>query len=293
MNRDNNIEMITIQELDFHNRNNITANDMTNSFINEKMLLYPLYKPMSVNTKVANYKFFPYNNLKIECYCNLCKQRRIFTLHNSSYAWISMSIQGKQASAADELRGKDYFRIIGCGDCGHSLIVDFKVLSNDRILKIGQYPSIYDLNEEINNKPFIKELGNEYAGYYKKACSLYSFNTCIGALIYLRRIFEKLLIDCFNDNKDNLDFSEDEFLHYRIEDRVKKLKKYLPSLLFENGFNIIYARVSDGIHNLSEEECQEIFPILKCALEEILIQKLANLEREKRRKSIANELSNM
>ena len=293
MNRDNNVEMITIQELSFHNGKNVTTNDMTNSFINEQMLLYPLYKPMPVNTKVANYKFFPYNNLKIECYCNLCKQRRIFSLHNSSYAWVDISLQCKQASAADELKGKDYFRIIGCGDCGHSLVVEFKVLSDDKIMKIGQYPSIYDLNEEINNKPFIKELGDEYAGYYKNACSLYSFNTCIGALTYLRRIFEKLLIDCFNDNKDNLDFSKEDFLYYHIDEKVKKLKKYLPSLLFENGFNQIYSKISDGIHNLSEEECQVIFPIVKCALEEILIQKLANQEQEKRRKTIANELSNL
>ena len=44
--------------------------------------------------------------------------------------------------------------------------------------------------------------------------------------------------------------------------------------------NQIYSKISDGIHNLSEEECQIIFPILKCALEEILIQKLAKQGKE-------------
>ncbi len=292
---DNNVEIVTINELNFNTRNNITTDDMENNFITEAMLMLPLYKPITINPKEKNYKFFPYNNLKIECYCNLCKRRRIFTFYNSRYAFIDCSPgSSSHVETVDYVLKKcDYFKIIGNGECDHSLIVEFKVLSSNKIIKIGQYPSIYDMNEEINNKSFIKELGDEFAGYYKSACSLYSFNTCIGALTYLRRIFEKLLLDTFCDNRENLDITEEDFQHLRTDEKVKLLKKYLPSLLFENGFSQIYSEISNGIHNLSEEKCQNIFPLLKSALEEILIQKVELKERENRIKAIASELNKL
>ena len=160
-------------------------------------------------------------------------------------------------------------------------------------MKIGQYPSIYELNEEINNKKFIKMLGDEYAGYYRNACSLYSFNTCIGAMIYLRRIFEKILLDTYEEQKENIDIKLADFKKLRMEDKLKQLKEYLPDILFEQGFNVIYTKISDGVHNLTENECQEIFPILKTAIEEILIDKLEFQEKQKRRTEISNKIGNL
>ena len=106
-------------------------------------------------------------------------------------------------------------------------------IDDETIMKIGQIPSIYDLNENINNKNFLKVLGKEYANYYKSACSLYSFSTYIGALIYLRRIFEKLLIDTFDENKSQITLTFDEFKKQRMEDKIGILKPYLPSIMFE------------------------------------------------------------
>lgn len=109
----------------------------------------------------------------------------------------------------DKLKDIDFFTFCAMADCKHKMIIHFMKIDDETIMKIGQIPSIYDLNESINNKKFLKTLGKEYADYYKSACSLYSFITYIGALIYLRRIFEKLLIDVFNDNIDNLSMSFD------------------------------------------------------------------------------------
>lgn len=39
-----------------------------------------------------------------------------------------------------------------------------------------------------------------------------NFNSNICVITYLRRIFEKLLLDCFNENVDNLDIVIEEFL---------------------------------------------------------------------------------
>lgn len=105
----------------------------------------------------------------------------------------------------------DYFTFRAVADCGHKLIMCFWKIDENTIMKIGQNPSIYDMDENINNKKFLNLLDEEDKNYYKKACSLYSFDTCIGAMVYLRRIFEKLLIDTFNMNKEKMNIREDEF----------------------------------------------------------------------------------
>jgi hypothetical protein len=196
-------------EIKFKNENRVIIPDMNNKFINEDMLLGPLYKKIKIDKTIKPYEFFPMSDLRVECYCKECNQQRIYSFEDSQIALNSvmrgMSPGPINSSVSNckvydlqyELENLDYFTFCAQADCKHNMIVLFKVIDKETIMKVGQYPSIYDLNEKINNKEFIKELGKEYSEYYKKACSLYSFNTYIGALIYLRRIYEKLLIDTF------------------------------------------------------------------------------------------------
>lgn len=79
----------------------------------------------------------------------------------------------------------------------------------------------------------------------------------------------------------------------KMKEKVNEIKNYLPQIMQEQGFNTIYAKISDGIHNLSEEECSTIFPVLKEGIEEILIERLEEENKEKRRKEISNKLNNL
>ena len=289
-------------ELEFKRGNQIKIPDMKNKFITEEMLLSPLYKKIKIDKNIKPYEFFPMNDLRVECYCKECNQRRIYSFEDSQIALSSvmreMSPSSINTSSSNykicdlqyELEHLDYFTFCAQADCKHNMIILFKVIDKETIMKVGQYPSIYDLNEKINNKEFIKILGKEYSEYYKKACSLYSFDTYIGALIYLRRIYEKLLLDTFNDNKDNLDITISDFKIKRMDEKIQFLKKYLPSIMFEQGFNKIYTKISDGIHNLTEDECCKIFLILKMGIEEILIEKMEKEEKNKRIQALSKEL---
>ncbi len=290
---ENTVESICFRKIEFYNKFMITTTDMENVFINENLFKLPLYKKIEVDNTILNYKFFPYANLKMELYCNECKKRRIYTFMNSRHAFINMAPSSSSNDVKNEFQKLDFFRLIAQADCGHHLVADFRIIDENHIEKIGQYPSIYDLNEEINNKQFLKLLNKEYESYYKTACSLFSFNSCIGALTYLRRIFEKLLIDVFNDNKDKISIKLDEYQKMRMEDKIKAIKVYLPDIMQEQGFNNIYTKISDGIHNLTEEDCLSIFPVLKEGIEEILIERLEKQNKEKRRKEISNKLSNL
>ena len=295
-------ESYDYSELKFKRENRITIPNMENKFITEEMLLSPLYKKIKIDKTIKPYEFFPMSDLRVECYCKECNQRRIYSFEDSQIALNSV-MRGmtpgpinsspsnyKICDLQYELEHLDYFTFCAQADCKHNMIVLFKVIDKETIMKIGQYPSIYDLNEKINNKEFIKTLGKEYSEYYKKACSLYSFDTYIGALIYLRRIYEKLLLDTFDDNKDNLDITIDEFKIKRMDEKIQFLKKYLPSIMFEQGFNKIYTKISDGIHNLTEDECCKIFLILKMGIEEILIEKMEKEEKNKRIQALSKEL---
>ncbi len=268
---------------------------LSNVFFDENIMLYPLYKKIKINGNDESCNVFPYNDYRLELFCPICKKRRIFCFQNSSFVKIFWSQYGEQhcEKVKDFLFKTDYFSVRAQADCKHNLLVILKKIDNSTIMKVGQYPSIYDLNEEINNKSFINMLGEEYSGYYKNACSLYSFNTCIGAMVYLKRIFEKVLLETYEEHKDNISYTFDDFKKLRMEDKIKELKKYLPDILFEQGFNSIYTKISDGVHNLSESECQLIFPILKNAIEEILIDRLELKEKQKRRKELSNKIGNL
>lgn len=287
-------ESISYDDIMFKTKNGNNLG-LKNDFFNENLMLYPLYKKIKINSDNNSCDVFPYNDFRLELFCPVCKKRRIFCFQNSSFVKVFWDQYGNQQceKVKDFLFKTDYFSVRAQADCKHNLLVIFKKIDDSTIMKIGQYPSIYELNKEINNKGFIKMLGEEYAGYYRNACSLYSFNTCIGAMVYLRRIFEKILLDTYEEQKENIDIKTVDFKKLRMDDKLKRLKKYLPDILFEQGFNVIYTKISDGVHNLTENECQEIFPILKTAIEEILIDKLEMQERQKRRIEISNKIGNL
>jgi len=268
---------------------------LSNDFFNEDIMLYPLYKKIKIDGDAKTCDIFPYNDYRLELFCPTCKKRRIFSFQNSTFVNIAWMPNGDQycESVKDFLFKSDYFSIRAKADCKHNLLVIFKKIDSATIMKIGQSPSIYELNEEINNKSFLKMLGEEHISYYRNACSLYSFNTCIGAMVYLRRIFEKILLDTYNEKQESIGISLYDFKRLRMEEKINKLKDFLPDILFEQGFNSIYTKISDGVHNLSEDECQEMFLILKNAIEEVLIDKLEMQEREKRRKELSNKIGNL
>lgn len=281
-------------------RFDVDINGEYNNFITEELILLPLYKKIK-NFPKSILEMFPIENLKLELYCNKCKCKRIYTFATIGLDYYTIetgpSFVSNQSNVSigyeKMMKENQYFYFIAKADCGHNLIILFKIIDENTIIKVGQSPSIYDMNEEINNKSFLKELGEEYTNYYKTACSLNSFNSNIGAMTYLRRIFEKLLVDCFEANQAELGITKDDFTKLKMENKLDKLKKFLPQIIFENGYNQLYSKISDGIHNLSEDECNHLFIPLRMAIEEILIEKLELKEKKSRQEKLGRELQNI
>jgi len=173
-------------------------------------------------------------------------------------------------------------------ECGQILGFVFQ-FKDGMLTKIGQYPSFADLAASEIEK-YRKTLGNHYLEF-RKAIGLAAHGVGIGAFVYLRRIFERLIEEAHQEAMDLSDWDEEAYTRSRrMDEKISLLKHLLPDFLIES--RVIYSILSKGIHELSEEECLSRFFIIKTGIELILDEKIKKQERERKineaRKAIQN-----
>jgi hypothetical protein len=163
----------------------------------------------------------------------------------------------------------------------HKLLFLLQIDAKEKtIQKIGQYPSIADLNMH-DVKKYAGVLGKTVFPELTKAIGLAAHGVGVGSFVYLRRIFEGLVESAHQAAKGEQDWAEEEYEKARMGEKIQLLHRHLPSFLVEN--RAIYGILSKGIHELSEAECLDAFPVVKMGIEIILD---AKLEEEARRKKL-------
>ena len=166
-------------------------------------------------------------------------------------------------------------------DSGHNITFVIMLTSN-KIIKIGQYPSFADIDKP-ELKKFKKELGEQYFQELKRASGLNATGVGIGSFVYLRRIIENLVYEAFKEAESEHLLTSEEFNHdskghqRRMDEKIKLLKGFLPQALTDKP--AVYGIVSKGIHELTEEECLMYFPVIENGIKLILEEKIA--ERQK------------
>ena len=150
------------------------------------------------------------------------------------------------------------------------------------LIKIGQYPSIATLSfseldeyKHVMNGSVRKEFGT--------ALGLFANGVGIGAYIYLRRIFETILLKASETAIDEGKIEKKDFNEAKVIDKIKMIKDELPEAIVDNPF--LYGIISKGVHELSEEGCIEYFPVVKDSILLILNQwekKRKEMETKKR-----------
>jgi hypothetical protein len=148
-----------------------------------------------------------------------------------------------------------------------------------RLTKIGQFPSIADLTADVLKK-YRKTLSPQDYGDFNRAVGLAGHGIGIGAFVYLRRIFERLVEEAHQIAAKDADWSESDYFKSRMEEKIKLLKAHLPPFLSTNWQ--IYSILSKGLHELSEADCKSHFDIVKGGIELILDQKIEAQERQQR-----------
>ncbi len=171
----------------------------------------------------------------------------------------------------------------------HKLVFSFRI-HNSTITKIGQYPSTADLvTDEIQK--YRKILGDDHYGEFSRAVGLVSHGIGIGALVYLRRIFENLIEEAHQVEMASHGWDEGSYQRGWMDDRIALLTRSLPEFLVQN--KSLYSILSKGIHELNESECLEAFPITKLGIELILDEKLEKVQRERKIKQASKDIGQL
>ncbi|VVN57731.1 hypothetical protein PS687_02786 [Pseudomonas fluorescens] len=242
----------------------------------------PLYKTFKVSSdNIASVAELMTYVGHLDAYCPQCKMHTISNcVADYQGGWIN----------EDNWYDRGTFKILAkCSrDKEHISAYYFRTESEAGIQKIGQYPSTAESNL-YDAKKYSKALGPENFKGFTKAIGLAAHGIGAGSLVYLRRIFESLIREAHAVASKNSAWDEAAYTNGRMQDRVKLLKNYLPSFLVDH--HKIYGVLSNGVHELSEDDCLEYFPLLKTSIELILDQKILEAQREQKTSDVSKFLS--
>ena len=137
------------------------------------------------------------------------------------------------------------------------------------LIKIGQYPSIATLSfSELDEYRHVMD--DSVRKEFGTALGLFANGVGIGAYTYLRRIFESIIIKASETAIDEGNIEKRAFNEARVTEKINMVKDELPETIVDNP--VLYGIISKGIHELSEEECIEYFPVMKDSILLILNQ---------------------
>lgn len=156
-----------------------------------------------------------------------------------------------------------------------------------KIRKIGQYPSVADIHI-AQIKQYSKVVNKEDQRDLAKAIGLAANGVGIGSFVYLRRIFENLIIEASETCIANGLVDRNKFEASRMDEKISLLRTELPEFLYEN--RKIYGIISKGIHELTENECLSMFDVLRSSIEMILEEKLAKYQKEQKKKELQKNI---
>lgn len=154
--------------------------------------------------------------------------------------------------------------------------------------KIGQFPSFADLSFP-ETKRFVAVLGEKRCAEYRKGLGLFSHGANIGAFVYLRRVFEGLVEEAHKSEFIQENWDEAAYKAERMDGRIKMLAHRLPAVLVEN--SVVYAILSKGVHELSEDECGTYFETVHQGIELMLSEEVSRRERAKAASAVRNAVA--
>lgn len=152
------------------------------------------------------------------------------------------------------------------------------------IRKIGQFPSQAE-SQLLGTSKYRKILGDKYKDYTLDI-QLNASGVGAGALVYLRRIFEGLLEESHQRCVELENWDEKIYKDSHVEEKIKLVEDRNEILIPQELQAIrkkFYGALSKGIHQLSENECKELFPAFRYVIESVLDARMAKIEHDKKR----------
>jgi len=211
--------------------------------------------------------------VQLDCYCIYCKR-------DSTFRTSRLSGYHELLSAAEKngiFKASVFTLQLHCQrDNNHIYSYLFGQLEKNSIVKIGQYPSMEDIAASDIQR-FRGVLEPQYFSELHRAGGLISHGIGIGAFVYLRRIFERLIVRHHEDHRAATGSPIDKFETMRMDEKIDALSAILPVTLVEN--KAAYGILSRGLHELDEETCKKHYPVVRAAIIAILEEDLQTREK--------------
>lgn len=252
----------------------------------EVLLNWPAYRVIAKGEKAQAYaNLLCDTELTFDAYCVECGKEATFR------RWIDADAKRARQLAAHlsyEQQKAPFLQTIraSCTRRGHTYVYFFGSY-NGGIAKLGQSPSLADIAKPelkrfsgVLEPVDVEELG--------RASMLYTNGVGIGAFVYLRRIFERLLDRHHADLRAGGDAVKD-FEKLAVDQRVLALKAVLPAEVVAN--RRIYAILSAGIHELDEQTCLKYCALLQTVIEEILEEDIATRRKTAAKRDLRNAIA--
>jgi len=258
--------------------------------IQDRILKTILYQKIDIDIEkdVKYLIYFQDYDGSLDAYCVECKKDSTFKSAKSSKDKIRNFEKIQQSVAPTFLIRERFDLIFNCArNAKHHLEFNYRInIEKGFLVKIGQYPSAFDLSSGYINK-YDTILDENYIRELKSALVTLSHGYAVASYTYFRRIYDHIIFEIFekrlstiNEDEDKEEF-KNQFESVRWNEKIELLKDDLPELLVNN--KSYYQVLSKGIHELSEEECNNYCPILKEGIFLILDDKIDKKNKEKQK----------
>lgn len=236
--------------------------------ITELLGHWPLYRKLKFRNDTLN----DYPEI-VRTFCPVCRGERNF----DQFSWEGMKshrrIQGplgpEQADTARRALRTLSYRCPDCKQHWISFVVFWQQGADGQenaIIKCGQFPEI----ETLIDPDLEKSISEEDLVLLKKAIRARNFHFGLASVAYLRRVVENQidpLTDKLLQGKNGSEKIRERISKARADrgfrKRLELVGKILPDYLKPNGGQNplvhLYRLASEGVHNLPEDECIEIF----------------------------------
>ena len=227
------------------------------------------------------YKLISLKELSIRSFCEACNAESVFcATFSGTFKEIATECMTATTNVFDAASSKKYECFAGksfiltftflCAKCKRPHYYSI-LITDGNILKIGQYPS-YTSNEVQDVRKY-KNLISKYYPELTKSINAYSQGMGVGAFVYLRRILEHLVESRFTGDKS-----------WKFDEKFKAVEaaeQLIPEELSPAKLRI-YSILSKGVHEYTEEECMELYLVVKFVVERMLDIELEKQENKRK-----------
>ena len=274
----------------------MASGDERTKKLNDFLANDPLYSHLDLDQIFDNlnhgsaHRAIQRSKIFLWCPNNMCRIERPYNKVDSP----NLDVGFHEEPGSREAGPKVYSLLFRCSACSSDFRCWIEVPINDMgnkqkvIRKVGQLPP-FDISipRRLENA-----LGDD-ALLYKRARICVSQSFGVGACTYLRRILENQitpLLQTVYQNRQDDGASEEELNAVRkimdkgsAEERIKLANEVLPQALRvagENPLELIYDKLSAGLHRQDEQQCTAVATEVRDALEHVFVG--LSVERQQR-----------